>query len=91
MAQRYNMHTTITAYLLKKHASGRAIDITMMHAINDIGTTAANATTTTKAAVQHFLDYAHCNPDAELIYRASDMILQSDLDAAYLVMPMARS
>ena len=30
---------------------GRGIDITMMHAINDIGTTAANATTTTEAAV----------------------------------------
>jgi hypothetical protein len=63
----------------------------MQHAINDIGTSTNNATTTTEGAVRHFLDYAHCNPNAELIFRASDMILQTDSDAAYLVMPNARS
>ena len=37
------------------------------------------------------MDYAHCNPNAKIIYRASDMILHSDSDAAYLVEPNARS
>ena len=68
-----------------------AIDITMQHAIKDIGTSTNNATTTTEAAVRHFLDYAHCNPNAELIFWGSDMILQTDSDAAYLVMPNAQS
>jgi len=69
----------------------RAIDVTMQHAVNDIGTKAKNATTSNKSAVQYFLDYAYHNRDAEIIFRASDMILQSDSDAAYLVMPEARS
>ena len=63
----------------------------MQHAINDIGTTATKATTTTEKAVHHFLDYAYFNPDAEIIYRASDMVLAADSDAAYLVCPGARS
>ena len=63
----------------------------MQHAINDIGITAAKATSTTEKAVQHFLNYAHSNPDAEIIYRASDMILHADSDASYLVAPNARS
>ena len=70
---------------------GRAIDITMQHAINNIRITTAKATTTTEKTVKHFLDYAHCNPDAELIFRASDMILQTDSNAAYLVAPNAQS
>ena len=69
----------------------RAIDVTMQHAINDIGATKTKGTTTTERAVQHFLDYAHCNADAEIIFRASEMILQTDSDAAYLIAPRARS
>ena len=63
----------------------------MQHAVNDIGTKAKNATTSTESAVQYFLDYAYHNRDAEIIFRASEMILQSDSDASYLVMPEARS
>ena len=69
----------------------RAIDITMLHALNDIGTMVSKATTNTEKAVQHFMDYAACNPDAEIVYRASDMILHADSDAAYLVVAEARS
>ena len=69
----------------------RAIDTTMAHAINDIGAAVANGTEATEKAVRHFLDYAHSNPDGEIIFRASDMILQVDSDAAYLVAPKARS
>lgn len=70
---------------------GRAIDDTMLHAIGDIASNTSKATTTTQKAVQYFLDYANSNPDAEILYRASDMILQTDSDAAYLVAPQARS
>ena len=63
----------------------------MQHAINDIGISASKATTTTEKAVQQFLNYAYYNPDAEIIFRASDMILMADSDAAYLVAPQARS
>ena len=37
------------------------------------------------------MDYLHAYPDATLCYRASDMILQMESDAAYLVLPKARS
>ena len=39
----------------------------------------------------YLLNYAHTHPDAKVIYRASDMILTVDSDAAYLVAPEARS
>ena len=57
----------------------------MLHAFNDIGTMVSTATTNTEKAVQRFMDYAASNSEAEIIYRASDMILKADSDAAYLV------
>ena len=54
----------------------RAIDNTMIHAINDIAS-GANIQSTYDAAI-YFLNYAACNPNAEVIYRASDMILNVD-------------
>jgi hypothetical protein len=68
---------------------GRAIDNTMLHALNDIAS--AKNTKETVAAVTYFLNYCACNPNAQIIYRASDMILQGDSDAAYLVCPEAKS
>ena len=47
---------------------GRGIDITMQHAIKNIEATAVNGTTTTEKAIQHFLDYAYFNLDAELVF-----------------------
>ena len=67
----------------------RAIDNTMLHALNDIA--ASKDVQSTHDATIHFLNYAASNPDAEILYRASDMILQTDSDAAYLVRPEARS
>ena len=69
----------------------RAIDTTMLHAINDIGSAVTKGTVATQQAVQHFMDYAHSNPDGEIIFRASDMQLQADSDASYLVAPKACS
>jgi len=39
----------------------------------------------------HSLNYADTHPDAQKSYKASDMILTVDSDAAYLVAPQARS
>ena len=69
----------------------RAIDDTMLHAINDIASSTANGTEATLAATRYFLNYAASNPNGQIIYRASDMILRIDSDAAYLVRPEARS
>eukprot|EP00536_Pseudo-nitzschia_multiseries_P016627 jgi/Psemu1/98512/gw1.1171.2.1 len=67
----------------------RAVDNMMLHALNDIASAKNNKTTL--AATKYFLNYASCNPDASIIYRASDMILCVDSDAAYLVCPEAKS
>ena len=55
----------------------------MLHLLNYIA--CGGATQTNLEATKHFLNYATCNPDAQIIYRKSDMILQGDSDAAYLV------
>ena len=67
----------------------RAIDNTMLHALNDIAS--APNTKASLDAMNYFLNYAACHPNAKIIYRASDMILQADSDAAYLVCPEAKS
>ena len=69
----------------------RAIDNTMLHALNDITTATVNGTEATLAATKYFLNYAACNPNAKILYRASGMVLQSHSDAAYLVAPQSRS
>ena len=63
----------------------------MLHALNNIATATVNGTEATLAATKHFLNYAASNPNAEIIYRASSMILQTHSDAAYLVAPQSRS
>jgi hypothetical protein len=69
----------------------RAVDPTMLHAINDISLSASRGTEATLDATMFLLNYAHTFPNAEIIYRASDMVLHVDSDAAYLVAPEARS
>jgi hypothetical protein len=53
----------------------RAIDNTILHAVNDIASATMHGTEQTLAAATHFLNYAASNPDGEIIFRASDMIL----------------
>ena len=67
----------------------RAVDNTMMRAFNDIASS-IDVESTCNATV-YFLNYAACNPDAEIIYRASDMILQANSNATYLVSSCAWS
>ena len=69
----------------------RAVDCTMLHALNDLATRVHDGTQKTMEALNHFLDYCATNPDTVLIYRASDMILHNHSDAAYLVATGARS
>ena len=71
--------------------NGRAVDSTLLHALNELSIKATTATETTQEALMQFLDYCASNPDATIIYRASDMILSCDSDAAYLVAPKSRS
>jgi hypothetical protein len=67
----------------------RAVDNTMLHALNEIAS--SKHTEETLRATRYFLNYAASNPDGKIVYRKSDMILQGDSDAAYLVCPEARS
>ena len=69
----------------------RAIDNTMLHALNDLATQVTKGTKKTEEALKWFLDYCATNPDAAIIYRASDMIIKCDSNAAYLVASEARS
>ena len=69
----------------------RAIDGSMLPALNTIGTEQAKPTKQTEQKCHRLLDYAATYPDAFIRYHASDMVLHVDSDAAYLVMPKARS
>ena len=61
----------------------RAVDSTMLMAINSISESQANSTTATAASVTWLLDYATTYPDATLRYEASQMILSIHSDASY--------
>ena len=63
----------------------------MLHMLNELATLVNTGTQETMKAVTHFLNYCASNRDAEKLYRASDMILTIDGDAAYLVAAMACS
>ena len=70
---------------------GRAIDNTTLHALNEIAIATSKGTEATMKAVEYFLNYAASNPNPSIKYRASDMILRIESDAAYLVCEHARS
>ena len=69
----------------------RAVDPTMLPAINEISATQSSPTTKTMRACTMLMDYAATYPLAIIRYHASDMVLHIDSDAAYLVLPNARS
>ena len=70
---------------------GRALDNTILPALNEIGTQQAQPTEKTKQKIHQLLDYVNTYKNAILRFYASDMILKIDSDAAYLVLPKARS
>jgi hypothetical protein len=69
----------------------RAVDCTMLPALNQLSTQQAKPTTRTREDADYLLDFAATYPNAKVRYHASDMVLHIDTDAAYLVMPNAKS
>ena len=70
---------------------GRALDNTILPALNEIASEQATPTERTKKKTQQLMDYVATYPDTYIRFHASDMILNIDSDAAYLVAPKARS
>ena len=62
-----------------------------MHALNEINIEVIKTTERTREVVNHFLDYCITHPKAQIIYRASDMQIHIESDAAYLVAPKGRN
>ena len=69
----------------------RAVDPTLLVALKEIRTSQAAPTETTKAKVQWLLNYVATYPNAKICFTKIDMILYINSDAAYLVLPNARS
>ena len=69
----------------------RALDNTMMVALNSLAAAASDGTETLLDKLVHFLNYAASHPDAVLRYSASDMQLWVHSDTFYLSEPKARS
>ena len=63
----------------------------MLPATNEIGNQKSAPTQRTNNAAKMLMDYAHTYPNAIIRYYASDMCLHVDSDAAFLVLPKARS
>ena len=68
----------------------RAVNCTILPALNTLAEQQLNPTKNMEAAITHFLDYAATNPSVIIQYKASDMILHIDSDASYLSDPRAR-
>ena len=69
----------------------RSLDPTILRALNDISRIQAIPKIDTLAKSKWFLDYAATYPNSIIQYHESKMVLNIDSDAAYLVMPEARS
>ena len=69
----------------------RAIDSTMLPALNQIGTQQSAPTINTMKAIKQLFDYANTYKHTNVRFYACDMKLEVDSDAAYLVLPKARS
>ena len=69
----------------------RAVDYTMLHALNDLATRVNDGTQKTVKALNHFLNHCATHPEATVLYRVSNMILHNHCDAANLVVTGVRS
>jgi hypothetical protein len=68
-----------------------AVDNKLLHALSDIGTEQASATSRTNDKINQLLDYCATYPNDGITYRSSDMILSAHSDAAYLNASKSRS
>ena len=69
----------------------RSVDPTMLRVINEILRVQSRPTRDTEEKAIMLLDYASTCLNAILRYKASNMVLHVDSDAAYLTMPESRS
>jgi len=69
----------------------RAVDPTMLTAVNKLASMQSQPTEATEQAANRFLSYAKTWPNASLVIRPSDMILHAHSDASYLSESNARS
>jgi hypothetical protein len=69
----------------------RAVDATMLTALNKIASSQAAPTEALETAVDHFLQYAATWPNAKVLFRSSDMRLIIHSDASYLSESHSRS
>ena len=68
------------------------VDDTLLHALNNLAYQVSKSIPQqTWEATQHVLKCTACNPTPEIRCRASDMILEAESDAAFDVIPDARS
>ena len=70
---------------------GRAIDPTILPALNEISTQQSRPTKKTLAKTNMLLDYMATYPNARMRFLAGTMQLLVESDAAYLVLPNAKS
>ena len=63
----------------------------MLVILNNLSSQQAHPTLKTKQKLQQLMDYANTYPDVTVRFYASDIQLYIDTDAAYLVLPKARS
>ncbi len=63
----------------------------MLPALNEVSQQQAKPTEQTLKRVHHLLNYWASNPTITIRYHASNMALHVDTDAAYLVLPGAKS
>ena len=61
----------------------RAVDNTLLHALNTLACQVSKGTQQTWDATQHVLNYIACNPTPAIKCKASDMILEAESDAAF--------
>ena len=68
----------------------RAVDNTILPALNKIALQQAHPTQNTLQNIQMLFDYLYTYPNAKIRFYASDMKLYIDSDAAYLIAPKAK-
>ena len=69
----------------------RVVDPTILPTVNETGMSQAKPTENIAAKCNRLCDYVATHPHAKLRYRASQMCLHIDTDAAYLVAPNSKS
>jgi hypothetical protein len=67
------------------------VDCCILPALNKISSEQSAPATDTNDKTNWLMDYLHTCPNTVIRFHASDMILKTTVDAAYLVLPKARS